>query len=122
MEMGRKAVILIFSTTKDYTTFEVIKWLHHFGEHDIVRINADEKKTILFHVQNNSFTLQIDGQVIESSQIKAVWYRKGIDWLGGQFHEVALKEHPRLAAYLNAWWEIYEITSPPRLYKPTAAD
>jgi len=94
-------VILIFSTTHDYTTFEVIKWLHHFGEHDVLRINSDEKNIILFNMHNDDFTLQIDGQVIELRKIRAVWYRKGIDWLGGQFHEVALNEHPRLTAYLN---------------------
>ena len=94
-------MILIFSKSFDYTTFQVIKWLNHLGEFDIVRINSDEKNNITFSVRENDFTIQIDEHIIESDKIRAVWYRKGANWLGGQFNEISLREHPKLTLYLN---------------------
>jgi ATP-GRASP peptide maturase of grasp-with-spasm system len=94
-------MIVIFSTANDYTTFEVIKWLHHFGEHDVFRINADENNNIIFSVHEDGFTMQIDTHLIDLSKIRAVWYRRGINWLGGQFKEVFINDHPKLTSYLN---------------------
>jgi hypothetical protein len=94
-------VVLIFSTTADYTTFEVIKWLHYFGESEVFRINADENNNISFNIHENNFTIQVDGYLIELSKIRVVWYRKGINWFGGQFKEVAINGHPQLTSYLN---------------------
>ena len=94
-------MILIFSTTHDYTTFEVIKWLNHLGEFDIFRINSDEKNNISFSVSENDFTLTVNGTVIELNKIRVVWYRKGVNWLSGQFKEVFINEHPQLTSYLN---------------------
>ena len=94
-------MILIFSTANDYTTFEVIKWLNHFGEFDIFRMNSDENNNIIFNIHENNFAMQVDGYLIELSKIRVVWYRKGINWLGGQFKEVSINEHPQLTSYLN---------------------
>jgi ATP-GRASP peptide maturase of grasp-with-spasm system len=99
--MGIRAVILIFSTMNDYTTFEVIKWLNHFGESDIYRINSDENNNIIFNVHENNFTLYIDGHFIELDELSVVWYRKGINWIGGQFKDVSINGHPKLTSYLN---------------------
>src|SRR5262249_7003023 len=52
-------------------------------------------------VHENDFTLQVEGHLIECSKIRAVWYRKGIHWLGGQFKEVSINGHQQLTSYLN---------------------
>jgi ATP-GRASP peptide maturase of grasp-with-spasm system len=96
-----RAMIVIFSAMNDYSTFEVIRWLNYFGEFDIVRINSNEKKNILFRMHGNDFTIQVDENIIELSKIRAVWYRKGARWLEGQFQEVCIEEHPKLTSYLN---------------------
>jgi ATP-GRASP peptide maturase of grasp-with-spasm system len=94
-------VILIFSQANDYSTFEVMKWLHHLGEFDVLRINSNEKNTITFDVSDSDFSLQVNGSSIALSNLRAVWYRKGFDWLGGQFSQVGIDGHSRLSAYLN---------------------
>src|SRR4030095_4301209 len=76
-------------------------WLNYFGESNVFRINSDESNNIIFNICGNDFTIQVDRQFIELSKIRAVWYRKGANWLGGQFKEVTINGHPRLAAHLK---------------------
>lgn len=94
-------MILIFSQANDYSTFEVMKWLNHLGESDVLRINSNEKNAITFDVRNNDFSLRVNGSSMALSDIGAVWYRKGVNWLGGQFAEVEIDGHSRLTSYLN---------------------
>jgi len=94
-------VILIFSQSNDYSTFEVMKWLNHLGKSDVLRINSNEINAVTFNVRNSDFSLRVNGSSIALSDIGAVWYRKGLNWLGGQFAEVAIDDHSRLTAYLN---------------------
>ncbi len=94
-------MILIFSVLNDYTTYEVVKWLHHMGHKDVVRINSDEKKSINFKLQNDHCELTINDQHIDLNKITAVWYRKGANWFGQQFEEVRIDNHLRLSHCLN---------------------
>jgi ATP-GRASP peptide maturase of grasp-with-spasm system len=94
-------VILIFSQANDYSTFEVMKWLNHLGESDVLRINSNEKNAITFNVRNGEFSLRVNGSPMALSDIGAVWYRKGFNWLGGQFAEADIDGHSRLTSYLN---------------------
>lgn len=94
-------MILIFSRTNDYSTFEVIKWLNHFGVLDVFRINSDEDNDIVFDVRDDYFVLRVNGTRIALNEVGAAWYRKGSNWLGGQFGTVHIDSHPKLTAYLN---------------------
>jgi ATP-GRASP peptide maturase of grasp-with-spasm system len=94
-------MILIFSQANDYSTFEVMKWLNHLGEFDVLRINSNENNAIMFDVHNSDFSLRVNGTSIALSDIGAVWYRKGYNWLGGQFAQVDIDGHPRLTTNLN---------------------
>lgn len=94
-------MILIFSVQNDYTTYEVIKWLHHMGHTNVVRINSDEKNNIKFNLKNNNCVLNINGQKVDLSTVSVVWYRKGVNWLGQQFKEISIKNHPQLSNHMN---------------------
>ena len=94
-------MILIFSRSNDYTTFEVMKWLNHFGRSDVVRINCDEDNDIRFDIRESGFSLRVNGDDIQLNRLGAAWYRKGLNWLGGQFNEVFVEDHPELTNYLN---------------------
>ena len=94
-------MILIFSQANDYSTFEVMKWLNHLGEFDVLRINSNESNAITFNVRNSDFCLCVNGSSVALSDIGAVWYRKGFNWLGGQFAQVDIDGRSRLTTYLN---------------------
>src|SRR5215467_961717 len=97
-------MICIFSTVKDRTTTEVMRWLYHFGVTDILRINSDNEaddRTVEFSVDQTTLSFRHNGRLIHLSEIEAVWYRKGRNWLCNQFHEIDFSEHPRLTAYLR---------------------
>lgn len=98
-------MICIFSTTRDQTTTQVMRWLSHFGVTDVLRINSDNgaagDSVVEFDVDQNTLSFRQDGRLIRLSEIEAVWYRKGRHWLCNQFLEIDFSEHPRLAAYLQ---------------------
>lgn len=98
-------MICIFSTIRDHTTTQVMRWLFHFGVTDVLRINSDsdaaDDRTVEFSVDQNTLSFRQNDRLIRLSEIKAVWYRKGKNWLCNQFHEIDFNEHPRLAAYLR---------------------
>ena len=97
-------MICIFSTIRDRTTTEVMRWLFHFGVTDVVRINSDDEsddRIVEFSVDHNTLSFRHDGRLIRLSEIEAVWYRKGRNWLCNQFLEIDFSEHPRLTAYLR---------------------
>ena len=97
-------MICIFSAIRDRTTTEVMRWLYHFGVTDVVRINSDDEsddRVVEFSVDQNTLSFRHNGRLIRLSEIEAVWYRKGRNWLFKQFLEIDFSEHPRLTAYLQ---------------------
>lgn len=97
-------MICIFSTIKDRTTTEVMRWLFHFGVTDVVRVNSDDEADdhkIEFSIDQNTLSFRHNGRLIHLSEIEAVWYRKGRNWLCKQFLEIDFIEHPKLTAYLQ---------------------
>lgn len=97
-------MICIFSTVKDRTTTEVMRWLFHLGVTDVVRVNSDDEvdgRIVEFSVDQNTLSFQHNGRLIRLSEIEAVWYRKGRNWLCNQFLEIDFSEHPRFTAYLR---------------------
>lgn len=97
-------MICIFSTIRDRTTTEVMRWLFHLGVTDVLRINSDDAADdhiVEFSVDHNTLSFRHKGRLIRLSEIEAVWYRKGRNWLCNQFLEIDFSEHPRLTAYLR---------------------
>jgi ATP-GRASP peptide maturase of grasp-with-spasm system len=98
-------MICIFSTTRDQTTTEVMRWLSYLGVKDVLRINSDDTaandRDIEFNLDQNTLSFRDDGRLIRLSEIEAVWYRKGRHWLCNQFLETNFRGHPKFAAYLE---------------------
>jgi ATP-GRASP peptide maturase of grasp-with-spasm system len=97
-------MICIFSTIRDRTTTDVMRWLFHLGATDVLRINSDDASgdhIVEFSVDQNTLSFRHKGRLVCLSEIEAVWYRKGRHWLCNQFLEIDFNEHPRLTAYLR---------------------
>jgi ATP-GRASP peptide maturase of grasp-with-spasm system len=81
-----------------------MRWLFHLGVTDVLRINSDDAADdhiVEFSVDHNTLSFRHKGRLIRLSEIEAVWYRKGRNWLCNQFLEIDFSEHPRLTAYLR---------------------
>jgi len=94
-------MILIFSNSNDYTTYEVMKWLNFLGHDDVVRINADELNETSIQVKHSDFTITVGDQTIRSDDLGLVWYRKGLDWFSGAFQQIAINGHEKLTRVMN---------------------
>jgi ATP-GRASP peptide maturase of grasp-with-spasm system len=69
-------MILIFSEIKDQSTCNVIDWLYYYKENFIVITERDIFEVIEL-TSAGKFKLKIDNQIIDSNDIKSVWYRRG---------------------------------------------
>lgn len=98
-------MICIFSTTRDQTTTEVMRWLIHFGAKDVVRVNSDtsahDDHILDLSVDETAISFRCEGRLIRLSEIEAVWYRKGRHWLCRQFIQPGLEAKTRLSSYLR---------------------
>lgn len=97
-------MICIFSNPEDYTTTEIIRWLHHLGRREVIRVNCnDDFRSFPMHISisDDRFTFEWEGRTIYLDDIEIVWYRKGSNWLCDQFYEVNIEDHQRLSHYLN---------------------
>lgn len=97
-------MICIFSSAIDQSTTDVIRWLHHLGFREVIRVNSqdpDPTHQIRLDVSEGSFSFQLGGQTIRLQDLEAVWYRKGRHWLCDQFFPVTVADHDRFSAYLN---------------------
>lgn len=74
------------------------------GKKDVIRINYDDTNShniIRIDIANSAFSFQLNNQVIQLSDIEAVWYRKGKNWLCDQFYPVNIDDHSKFTTYLN---------------------
>ena len=97
-------MICIFSTAIDHATTDVMRWLHHLGRNDVIRVNTRDPNThtpIRLDIAAGTFYFQLDQQRIHLSEIEAVWYRKGKNWLCDQYYPVTVENHANFSAYLN---------------------
>lgn len=82
-----------------------MRWLFYLGITDVLRINSDaggaDDPTVEFSVDQSNLSFRYKDRLIRLSEIEAVWYRKGRNWLCNQFLEIDFHEHPRLTAYLR---------------------
>ncbi|MGV3503486.1 MAG: grasp-with-spasm system ATP-grasp peptide maturase [Adhaeribacter sp.] len=106
-------MICIFSTAVDYSTTDVIRWLHYLGVKDVIRVNSQDPhpaSQLRLDVTDDTFTFQIGGQTFRLRDLEAVWYRKGANWLCDQFFPVTVADHARFTAYLHHKLQAEEAT------------
>jgi ATP-GRASP peptide maturase of grasp-with-spasm system len=98
-------LICIFSNSGDYSTSDVVSWLHYLGKKEVIRINYDDVNSddsIQIDVCGNNFSFQVAGQVVYLKDIEAVWYRKGKNWLCDDlFYPVTVNNHYKFTGYLK---------------------
>jgi ATP-GRASP peptide maturase of grasp-with-spasm system len=106
-------MICIFSTAVDYSTTDVIRWLHHLGIKEVIRVNSQDPNPgsqVRIDLAAGTFSFQSQGRTIHLSEIEAVWYRKGMNWLCDQFYPVSVSQHTRFSTYLNKKLQAEEAT------------
>lgn len=97
-------MICIFSSLIDNSTTDIIRWLHHLGRKDVIRINANDtvsNNSLHFDIDTDGFYFQWQDQSFHLSEIEAVWYRKGVNWLGDQFYKIEPEAPSVFAAHVN---------------------
>lgn len=106
-------MICIFSTAVDYSTTDVLRWLYHLGEKNVIRVNSQDPhpgSQIRLEVCDATFAFQLGQQTFRLSDLTAVWYRKGANWLCDQFFPVTVADHVRFSAYLHHKLQAEEAT------------
>lgn len=80
-----------------------MRWLHHLGAPNVVRINS--KGAHLTHPQlymdERSFVLTVNGCRVDADDLQAVWYRKGGFWFEELFQSIDIPGHSALSRALN---------------------
>ncbi len=96
-------MICIFSYSQDNTTTEVIKWLHHFGRKDVIRVNSNdtEQDQLSLYLSNDDLCFSQNGVRVALKDISIVWYRKGRNWLCDQFYPAEIDTYTAFTQYLN---------------------
>lgn len=70
-------MVLIISNSYDQGTSDVIRWLNILGA-NWIRINEnDTVRIISLDVLNENFQLSVNDDIISSSEISSVWFRRG---------------------------------------------
>jgi ATP-GRASP peptide maturase of grasp-with-spasm system len=71
-------MILIFSEVSDQSTNKIIDWLSYYDQ-EYIRVNEDTPVDVLhFDFSTTKMVVNIKGRIIDSSQIKGYWYRRGL--------------------------------------------
>lgn len=96
-------MICIFSSTIDMSTADVTRWLHHLGETDVLFFCADHHSddTISVNLNEDDLIVQFGDRRAMLSEIGATWYRKGGNWLSGQFFYTDFEGHEQLTQHVN---------------------
>lgn len=95
-------MICIFSSRKDYSTTEVIKWLNYFNENEIIRVNYDEQETLVeVKITENEVTFEIGIKRFNISDITSVWYRKGEHWLCNKVNPIVFLNNQKFSDHIT---------------------
>jgi len=95
------ALILIFSLSRDQATNGVIPWIDRYGG-EFLRINDDEPEDppARIEMDNADVRFRVGGRWYSTSEISAVWYRKGSFWFPDPLHEPDFPDDPALTALM----------------------
>lgn len=94
-------MILIFSTSGDPSTLDVMRWIDHLGDARVVRVNADVTYHVELTYEDDDFHVQIDDDDFRLADVSSAWLRKGDFWFRGLFGAVAANDRPTLGSYLT---------------------
>jgi ATP-GRASP peptide maturase of grasp-with-spasm system len=94
-------MILIFSTSKDPSTLDVIKWIRHLSSAKVVRINSDETYSVDLTVSEDDFHVRVDEDAFRLADVSSVWLRKGDFWFRGLFAPVVAPASSVLTSHLG---------------------
>jgi len=70
-------MIIVLSQKYEYSTNKVMEWLNYY-EQDVIRINADEGRFILKHIDSEGIYITdlFTGKLINLCEAKSCWYRR----------------------------------------------
>jgi ATP-GRASP peptide maturase of grasp-with-spasm system len=94
-------MILIFSTSRDPSTLDVIRWISHLSNAKVVRINSDETYSVDLTFSEDDFRVRVDEDVFRLAEVSSVWLRKGDFWFRGLFPPVVAPGSSVLTSHLS---------------------
>jgi ATP-GRASP peptide maturase of grasp-with-spasm system len=94
-------MILIFSTSGDPATIDVIRWIHHLSDARVVRINADVTYRVDLTFTGDDFFVRVDNDEFRLADVSSAWLRKGGFWFEGLYPPVTAPGSPVLTHHLS---------------------
>jgi len=94
-------MILIFSTAKDPSTLDVMRWIHHLSDAKVVRINWDETYRVDLTFADDDYHVRVDDERFSLADVSSAWLRKGDFWFRGLFPAVEASHSHALTEHLN---------------------
>jgi len=94
-------MILIFSTAKDPSTLDVMRWVHHLSDAKVLRINGDETYRVDLTFADDDYHVQVDDECFRLADVSSAWLRKGDFWFRGLFPTVEAPQSQALTEHLN---------------------
>lgn len=94
-------MILVFSTSHDSATTEVMRCIERIDGPRVVRVNDKECVASDLRISGGHFSLVIDDVNVTSENVESVWYRKGNFWFEGLTQSVVVPGHEALSVDLT---------------------
>lgn len=94
-------MILIFSTSRDPSTLDVMKWIDHLSDATVVRINSDQTYAVDLTFADDDFHVRVDDTEFRLSDVSSAWLRKGDFWFRGLFPQVSMPGSAALTQHVN---------------------
>lgn len=97
-------MICIFSTQNDYSTTEVIRWLEHLGEIDVLRVNSDDTTSqfdVHLDINHRELSFYVNRRQVRLNDLDVCWYRKGEHWICNSLPPHTVDGHSSFSRYLG---------------------
>jgi ATP-GRASP peptide maturase of grasp-with-spasm system len=94
-------MILIFSTSGDPSTIDVMRWIHHLSDAKVVRINADVTHRVDLTFADDDYFVRVDDEAFRLADVSSAWLRKGDFWFKGLFPSVTAPASSVLTDHLD---------------------
>jgi ATP-GRASP peptide maturase of grasp-with-spasm system len=94
-------MILIFSTSADPSTIDVLRWIHHLSDAKVVRINSDVTYRVDLTFEGDDYLVRVDDDEFRLADVSSAWLRKGDFWFKGLFPPVTAPASSELTSHLS---------------------
>lgn len=94
-------MILIFSTSGDPSTIDVIRWIHHLSDARVVRVNSDVTYRVELTFEDDDYLVRVDDDEFRLAEVSSAWLRKGDFWFRGLFPAVTTTASSTLERHLE---------------------